>query len=243
MKGKGDLYRAEVGRVGDGVRPPKARDTGRGMRSRVEVYRRPPDGAKRRRGALAEFRQRRKGCECDGVGSRREETPRGKGAKRLAGPKLRIDRGGMGGGNVIDYDEKFDWTEDWDDYYNNRGVTGFTPERHGIFHYCVFAHLNEDKDTSTGGQGSCFPDYWTYPNMFVIYDAANHGSGGKSDSFMHELGHNIFGRIDSSHWYGSTGYDRTHCKHSSCTMYPSGAKTNYCSECWNELVTEGIWKG
>ena len=99
MMGKGDSYRAEVGRAGDGARPPKARDTGRGMRSRVEVYRRPPDGAKRRRVALAEFGRGPKGCECDGVGTRRVETPRGKGAKRpVVIRKLHIDDGCLGGG-------------------------------------------------------------------------------------------------------------------------------------------------
>ena len=143
MTGKGDSYRAEDGQRGDGRWPPQARDTGRGMRSRVEVYRRPPDGAKRRRGALAEFRRRRKGCECDGVGSRREETPRGKGAKRLAGPKLRIDRGGMGGGGEVSpYREKivfdiethiedksvFDfWDYKWGEGGGERGIQKYDP--------------------------------------------------------------------------------------------------------------------
>jgi len=100
MMGKGDSYRAEVGRAGDGARPPKARDTGRGMRSRADSLKpRPPDGAKRRRVALAELSRRRKGCECDGVGTRRVETPRGKGAKRpVVIRKLHIDDGCLGGG-------------------------------------------------------------------------------------------------------------------------------------------------
>ena len=96
----GDSYRAEDGRRGDGRRPPEARDTGRGMRSRAEFLQpRPPDGVKRRRGALAELSRRRKGCECDGVGTRRVETPRGKGAKRpVVIQKLHIDDGCLGGG-------------------------------------------------------------------------------------------------------------------------------------------------
>jgi len=98
MCGKGDPYRAEVGRAGDGARPPKARDTGRGMRSRVEVYRRPPE---RGEGCVCGISPQAEGVRTQSrrhLSKAKVETGRGKGAKRLAGPKLRIDRGGMGGG-------------------------------------------------------------------------------------------------------------------------------------------------
>ncbi len=75
--------------------------TGGGMRSKAGVLWRPPDGAKRRRVALAEFGRGPKGCECDGVGTRRVETPRGKRVKRAATHRWDID-----------LDGEIDWGED-----------------------------------------------------------------------------------------------------------------------------------
>ena len=107
-RGSVEPQRPDVSRIreirtygSEGGRRAKALSLPGGMRSRVEVYRRPPDGAKRRRVALAEFGQRPKGCECDGVGSRREETPRGKGAKRLAGPQINIASHGLPGSFIL----------------------------------------------------------------------------------------------------------------------------------------------
>ena len=130
-----NFYRAEDGERGDGHEPPEARDNGRGMRSRAEFLKpRPPDGAKRRRGALAEFRRRRKGCECDGVGSRREETPRGQGAKRpVVIQKLHIDDGCMGGGGSISASSE-----------SEAYSSDFTSERKEIFKYCLLTNDNSN---------------------------------------------------------------------------------------------------
>ena len=75
--------------------------TGGGMRSKVGVLWRPPDGAKRRRGALAELGQRPKGCECDGVGTRRVETPRGKRVERAATHRVNIASHGSKGSFIL----------------------------------------------------------------------------------------------------------------------------------------------
>ena len=151
-----NLYRAEVGRAGDGARPPKARDTGRGMRSRVEVYRRPPEHSE--------------GCVCgispeaEGVRtqSRRHlnavkvETGRGKGAKRLA-VKLHIDDGCLGGGgNINKLSVTSPFAENWytyDDWRTNLAAKDFyaqsyykdyfqsNPNRENVFTYCLMVDI------------------------------------------------------------------------------------------------------
>jgi len=229
--GKGDLYRAEVGRAGDGARPSKARDTGRGMRSRVEVYRHPPDGAKRRRGALAELNRRFKGCKCDGVGTRRVETPRGKGAKRLAGPKLRIDRGGMGGGGSVDHVNPLNYDSDdgdpnfEDDYYNN--PTRFSTERKGIFHYCVFCdECYADGDTDREGRGAIKGNHFVVCNGRlddpIPVDQAH--------TFIYELcKRNILGR--------SCPYGETKC---ACSDDPDESFIGLCNGCWADIQTVSL---
>jgi len=240
------FYRAEEGQRGDGRWPPQARDTGRGMRSRAEVYRRPPDGAKRRRGALAEFRRRRKGCECDGVGTRRVETPRGKGAKRLAGSKLRIDRGGMGGGGSLGFfKEKLDSTTESallsgtcsDAISTNKG---FTQSRDGIFHYCLRAHKNS-KGSGSLGEAPC-------PGEYFIQYCANHDSVIiTAHNFMHELGHNIIGKTwtdgrvaygynpKATHLIDDDGdKDKTHCDNT-CALKSGTETVGYCSDCWQAV--------
>ena len=147
-----------------------------------------------------------------------------------------IDDGSMGGGGPIPHDNEFEFPDDWDHNYNNN----FQTNRNGIFHYCVFAH--EKEGGGSRGQGGC-PGYSGYTDMFVIYDEAI--SEGLASTFIHELGHNLLGIIDNSHWKGSTGKDQTHCKNN-CAMktpYYSGRPTNYCSDCWNELNNEGLGQG
>ena len=103
------FYRAEEGQRGDGRWPPQARDTGRGMRSRVEVYWRPPEGAKRPKGCVCGISPEAKGVRTQSrrhLNTVKVETGRGQGAERPARPKLRIDRGGMGGGGSQYTDSK-----------------------------------------------------------------------------------------------------------------------------------------
>ena len=81
--------------------------TGGGMRSKVGVLWRPPDGAKRRRGALAELNRRFKGCECDIEGTcsehreRKVESMRGKRVERAATHRVNIASHGSKGSFIL----------------------------------------------------------------------------------------------------------------------------------------------
>ncbi len=75
--------------------------TGGGMRSKAGVLWRPPENLQGLRGALAELGQRPKGCECDGVGTRRVETPRGKRVKRAATHRVNIASHGSKGSFIL----------------------------------------------------------------------------------------------------------------------------------------------
>ena len=187
-----NLYRAEDGQRGDGRWPPQARDTGRGMRSRVEVYRRPPEQSE--------------GCVCgispeaEGVRtqSRRHlnavkvETGRGKGAKRLAGPRLHIDDGCLGEGEGgltevtrITFGQDDPAHPDYPDFYDDYKNGGhFDSNRKDIFHYVIFcdecwARKGTDPfNSNRAGRGNRPGD------DFVVC------SSNSDYTFMHELGHN-----------------------------------------------------
>ena len=128
------------------------------------------------------------------------------------GINIHIDDGNMGGGGEIAYQEKF--PESWEDYYSSK----FTSERHRVFHYCVIANLNHEGYWFVGGQGGC-PGYSGWTNMFVIYDGAPLLD--QTSTFLHELGHNLLGLIDSDH--RSTSYfdnaKETHCNGIACIMF------------------------
>ena len=195
------LDRAEDGRRGDGRRPPQARN-GRGMHSRAEFLQpRPPDGAKRRRGALAELNRRFKGCECDGVGTRRVETPRGQGAKRpVVIQKLHIDDGCLGGGDIdgdgftgddggggnIPLDTEMtdnEWVFDANSY-TDQYFTDSSSERVGIFRHCMIVHTGQESREGGRLQGTSF---------FYIDDERLDDPHWRdmAQTFMHELGHAI----------------------------------------------------
>jgi len=186
------FYRAEEGQRGDGRWPPQARDTGRGMRSRVEGNRRPPE--------------RSEGCVCgispqaEGVRtqSRRHlnavkvETGRGKGAKRLAGPKLHIDRGGMGGGGSLGFSHKYtDYTTDFQGwrttYFRNEN-----PNRVGKFHWCLIGRYSDNEEGPFGeiersNLGWAEQD----SDSFFLAGDKLYDPVDLAKTFMHELGHNL----------------------------------------------------
>jgi len=258
---KGDHYRAEVGRAGDGARPLKARDTGRGMRSRVEVYRRPPEGSE---GCVCGISPQAEGVRTQ---SRRHlnvvkvETGRGKGAKRLAGPKLRIDRGGMGGGGVIDFKETTDWEDDVEGYWDDD--TTFNQNRKKIFHYCLMAYKKKG-DTGKRGTGST-----KYP-YFALWNSKIDDSTEMAHVFLHELGHNLLGRnydetsvlnagkdinelpdnalashltAGKKHEYDDGAYWRwAHCPHSNCLMQSGSSGLDFCDDCWNAMYLRGCFR-
>jgi len=169
------------------------------------------------------------------------ETGRGKGAKRLAGPKLRIDRGGMGGGELVPYNDALDlsdkdsrsirwgegwhWLEDryeWDDFPLAEIVYGNNPhflmERWHIFHYCIFACNRPDCEESCIGKGEEPGD------EFIIYKAYLDSCEEEAHVFMHEIGHNFY---------------LEHCDNH-CAMEESGGPLNYCSSCWNKISENGL---
>jgi len=211
------LYRAEDGEQGDGCEPPQARNGWR-VRSEAEVNRRPPE---RSEGCVCGISPQAEGVRTQSrrhLSGAKVETGRGKGAKRLAGPKLRIDRGGMGGGESIDYDSKMSYS-DIDDIYANDFLLlpdGSPSNRQGIFYHCIYSNLNGGGNDEVGGEA-----YITGDN-FVIYDGCWYADAQtRPRDFMHELGHCL-------------GLD--HTPHT----YPSGTVPSNANTCMNEDKRETV---
>jgi hypothetical protein len=157
----------------------------------------------------------------------------------------------MGGGGPITHDDPVtnnvneldDDGEDW--LYDNK----FATERKGIFHYCIICH--HIAGTTSRGHGEAPGD------TFTMAGARISGTNGWCHVFTHELGHNLLGELDPSHQSECSIY---HCDDSHCTMYESpdadlspdgdgkGHRSkdkywNYCSDCWTEMINEGVGQG
>jgi len=207
------FYRAEEGQRGAGRWPPQARDTGRGMRSRVEGNRRPPE---RSEGCVCGIEPQVQGVRTQSrrhLNAVKVETGRGKGAKRLAGPKLRIDRGGMGGGDIdgdgytgddggggsIPYYKYIDWTHGIgdkdhvgmdDELYRNF----ITTQRKEVFHYCVIGNKiynTFSKDYPLGNADIMKAGFPRWGCKIAIAGGDISGPIQMAKVFMHELGHSI----------------------------------------------------
>jgi len=145
---------------------------------------------------------------------------------------LRIDRGGMGGGEGdIPHKNTFP-ISDWNDIMGERGLwSHFTPSRHNIFHYCIFGQNGWDSDYNFWGGEYHFGQGEFNDDSFLIFDKDNRDFADDEESkiaavFMHELGHNI-----------GLWTDGNHCSNSKCSMRkPSPEDSNgYCTICWSQI--------
>jgi hypothetical protein len=152
----------------------------------------------------------------------------------------------MGGGGPITHRDKIEHSvngEEYENLYDNNGLDGtgsygFTPERQGIFHYCVFAH-DSDASTSTKkktGNGD------TPGDEFVLYDANLDSSNEQIKAFLHELGHNLLGKDkpgSTSHNPKGTHLDSNgHHDNSNCAMvkgHYDDPPLTYCGKCWGAI--------
>jgi len=236
-------YRAEEGERGGGREPPQARNGWR-VRSEVVVYWRPPEGAKRPKGCVCGISPEAKGVRTQSrrhLNAVKVETGRGQGAERPARPKLRIDRGGMGGGGSInDHTEKMSFSDIKSNYRNNNAF--FSSNRHNIFHYCFFA--DKDETGGGGGVGQFFGD------TFCVY-RGNIDSDKVAHVFIHELGHNLLGQNDptgvawdhnplADHFDSDENGDGKyeHLEDGTYAMVdfiPDNPKNNYCTKSWNAM--------
>ena len=222
MTGKGDSYRAEDGQRGDGRWPPQARDTGRGMRSRVEVYWRPPEGAKLPKGCVCGIWPKAKGVRTQSrrhLNAVKVETGRGKGAKRPARPKLRIDRGGMGGGEGnIPYTS----SEVPSNYKDTLRADPafFNPERDDIFYYCAIVKAVEGGFGGWGGGNSIELTYTSDNDVF-------------KRKFMHELGEMMLIQYPTPTWFEIDPNGYQHCSRTSCVFHYDYSGDTFCSDCWS----------
>ncbi|MGM0509940.1 MAG: hypothetical protein ACQESD_02280 [Thermoplasmatota archaeon] len=106
--------------------------------------------------------------------------------------------------------------------YYNRKVSKEHP-RYGVFYFGKVLHLDH-----WGGYGDV-PGY-----KFVIdNDYIN-----RPKYFMHEIGHNILGRIDEQHRYSQN--DTFHSEYSDYCMYTSPGDVTYHPEIWNQIERDGI---
>jgi len=153
-----NFYRAEDGERGDGREPPEARDTGRGMCSRVEFLKpRPPEGVKRPKGCVCGIWPQAKGVRTQSrrhLNAVKVETGRGQEAKRpVVIQKLHIDDGCLGGGGNVpmqttyyihtsnqgvdsEYNDYLDYRFGLD-HSKNTDTGSFSNNRQGIFHYSL----------------------------------------------------------------------------------------------------------
>ena len=124
----------------------------------------------------------------------------------------------------------------------------FTPDRVGIFHYCILAHYDYEDTVwdSIHGRGE------TYGYTFAGYDSTNWLRGDKVSAFMHELGHNI-GLYDSDDWSEMGGNENgeldgtedddaadggleDYCESGICAMNNEGSHTDYCNLHWKYIT-------
>jgi hypothetical protein len=140
---------------------------------------------------------------------------------------LHVDQGAMGGGNQIAF--KSSWTSlDWERHYNNdAGYTGFTPARRGIYNYGLMVDsqgdgcdLNPNSPSNVGlaTRGDTFAVFrecnWQYALALSFDESAS-----TVRTWVHELGHNVFGIIEpSSDRYSPT--DTGHDNDASRIMWP-----------------------
>ena len=162
---------------------------------------------------------------------------------------LHIDDGCMGGGTNVPMQSSntFSYPSDWDNYYNSHFLklkSGSASHRDGVFHYCLMAK-SKAPGSNSRGQGGC-PGYSGHTDMFVTYDMKSLSSKNQVNGFIHELGHNLLGLIDSTHQSTQKGdtAPTTHCNDPDCAMYYKlNENSNYCDHCWNELSRDGLGLG
>ncbi|MEW5937437.1 MAG: hypothetical protein AB1665_06440, partial [Candidatus Thermoplasmatota archaeon] len=152
---------------------------------------------------------------------------------------LHIDNGWMGGGTVTNEDPWWIWfsgtgdpntldtVEEFKDVY-------FTPSRDGIFHWCLMAIYEHDGPTVIGRSEAGGSTFVVYHGTLQLLGKAD--SQHVASAFMHELGHNILGKLDASH----QSDDSYHCKNDCAMQDAPGNRVYYCSECWNELFRDGL---
>jgi len=151
-------------------------------------------------------------------------------------PYYHIDDGSMGGGGPIPHKwDKFPESEK-DKLYSETGLWSyFTPTRHHIFHYCIFAHYGWKPWHNWHGGNAEHPG-----DTFLIFEEAWGNPSEVAKGFMHELGHNL----DLNHcdnkaegyeddWFGGE-----------CDMKQGKRETHgYCTDCWEQidLITGIRW--
>lgn len=146
----------------------------------------------------------------------------------LVNVRMHIDQGAMGGGNQIAFKNSFN-SDDWERYYNNDpGSSGFQPGRRGYYHYAIMADSEGDGCDLNPNSPSAVGLGLTGGDMFVVFRECNwmyaaalgiDESTSTMRTWMHELGHNLFGTIEpTSDAYSAT--DGAHEKYSDKIMWP-----------------------
>ncbi len=156
---------------------------------------------------------------------------------------LHIDRGGMGGGESIDFESSTTFDE-WKDMYDDHFFIfpdGSSSNRIGVFHYCTM--VNKLTGNWWGKDSSGWGAAGEYNGDQIAIEGGAGDSVDIANIFMHEIGHNIIG-VESTNPLAVHLDNSGHCSNNDCPLQSvvTDGKPGYCSNCWNAIdFTKVSW--